>query len=54
MVDSVEDVEEAVPNEPESRLVPPRIERDESWVTNELESANRTARGHEAENHLSP
>ncbi len=52
MIDSIQDVEEAGPHEPKSRLVPPRVERDEPRVTDKLERPNDTAWRHEAENHL--
>ena len=54
VIDSVQDVEEAGLHEAKGRLVPPRIERDESRVTDKLECTHDTARRHEAKHHLDP
>src|SRR5882762_723567 len=49
VIDAVEDVEESELDELERRLMPARIEPDDSGIAEEFERAHRTAWRHEAE-----
>ena len=54
VIDAIQDVEETGLHEPKGRLMPPRVEPDQSRVTDKLERSHDAVRWHEAENHLDP